>query len=92
MPYYINANGAADYFAALRRKLPHDSKDFLTRDEMLLNAEQLFRISAGMQQIFCWDSIQIGECDGCKWRNRYQKCSCCRRNRGLKDNYEEATK
>lgn len=29
-------------------------------------------------------------CDGCYWRNRrYQKCSCCRRNRNMKDNYKE---
>ena len=29
-------------------------------------------------------------CDGCKWNGkRYQKCSCCRRNRNMKDNYKE---
>lgn len=31
----------------------------------------------------------VGECNGCKWKwARQQKCSCCRRNRGLKDCYE----
>lgn len=29
-------------------------------------------------------------CAGCKWenRNRPQKCSCCRRNKYMKDSYE----
>lgn len=32
----------------------------------------------------------IGNCDGCYWKEigRHQKCSCCRRNRHLKDCYE----
>lgn len=28
-------------------------------------------------------------CAVCRWRNRRQKCSCCRRNRHLKDCWEE---
>lgn len=27
-------------------------------------------------------------CAGCKWRGRHQKCSCCRRNRSMRDSYE----
>lgn len=27
-------------------------------------------------------------CHKCKWRNRHQKCSCCKRNASLKDCYE----
>ena len=31
-------------------------------------------------------------CCGCKWDGkRHQKCSCCRRNHGMKDNYEGKT-
>ena len=32
----------------------------------------------------------IGNCDGCHWKEigRQQKCSCCRRNRYMKDCYE----
>jgi hypothetical protein len=31
-------------------------------------------------------------CDNCKWLGkRYQKCSCCLRNHGIKDNYEGKT-
>ena len=29
-------------------------------------------------------------CNGCRWRGRHQKCSCCRRNANLKDCYETA--
>ncbi|MFQ8807952.1 MAG: hypothetical protein ACLR8M_03130 [Oscillospiraceae bacterium] len=30
------------------------------------------------------------DCEGCVWLNtRHQKCSCCRRNQCLKDNYKE---
>lgn len=30
----------------------------------------------------------------CKWKlkNRWQKCSCCRRNKQMKDNYEPNSK
>lgn len=31
------------------------------------------------------------DCTGCVWLNtRHQKCSCCRRNQYIKDNYKEA--
>lgn len=89
MPYYINAEQAADYFAALRANLPHYTPDFHTRDSMLLNAEQTIR-STPFLTLLLWDSIQIGDCDACRWRHtRHQKCSCCRRNRNMKDNFEE---
>ena len=32
--------------------------------------------------------IEVGGCDDCRWRNRPQKCSCCRRNLHIKDCYE----
>ena len=33
--------------------------------------------------------VEVGNCDGCMYANRKrpQKCSCCRRNRYLKDCY-----
>ena len=36
------------------------------------------------------DAVEIGSCDGCYWKEigRQQRCSCCRRNRHLKDCYE----
>ena len=40
-----------------------------------------------------WERLKAYEdtlsCDNCKWLGkRHQKCSCCRRNHGIKDNYE----
>lgn len=35
--------------------------------------------------------ITLGECDGCRWNGRNQKCSCCRRNPSLKDCFEVET-
>lgn len=35
-----------------------------------------------------FDYVEIGNCDGCVWKGlRHQRCSCCRRNRFLKDGY-----
>lgn len=34
------------------------------------------------------ENVEIGNCDGCAWKGlRHQRCSCCRRNRSLKDGY-----
>ncbi len=35
------------------------------------------------------DAVEVGSCEGCVYshRKRPQKCSCCRRNRDLKDCY-----
>lgn len=40
------------------------------------------------------DAVEVGSCDGCYWKEigRQQKCSCCRRNRYLKDCYEGRAK
>ena len=58
MPLYINAGQAADFFAKLRLELPKDSKDFFTRDEMLLNVEQLLRTEYP-KTMFVWDALQM---------------------------------
>lgn len=33
--------------------------------------------------------VQRTFCERCRWKGRKQKCACCRRNRHMKDNYEE---
>lgn len=33
--------------------------------------------------------IQKSYCDRCRWRDRYQKCTSCRRNMGRRDLFEE---
>ena len=32
-------------------------------------------------------AVQKSFCERCKWKSRKQKCTCCRRNRNMKDNY-----
>jgi hypothetical protein len=88
MPLYINAEQAARYFASLRKKLPHDARDFMTRDSLLLSVELALR--SDYSQLAFWDAIQIGDCADCVGQEVPQNCSCCRRNRHLKDNYKEA--
>ena len=36
------------------------------------------------------ERIDTETCAGCRWRGRHQKCSCCRRNRSMRDLWEEA--
>ena len=41
MAEYINKKDLIDFIKDTRQRLPHDSKDFFTRDNMLLNFEQI---------------------------------------------------
>ena len=41
MAEYINKKDLIDFIKDTRQRLPHDSKDFFTRDNMLLNSEQI---------------------------------------------------
>lgn len=84
MAFYLKTQDLIDYFRALRmnRKInvsPH-------MDNALLNIQQLLEIDQYNPCIF--DRIEIGDCEKCKWKNRPQKCSCCKRNRHIKDCYE----
>ena len=53
MPKYINADELIKFLQTTRKNLPYDSKDFFTRDEMLLNFEQMINImpTADVQQV-----------------------------------------
>lgn len=46
--------------------------------------------SRDIHQLPAVDAVEAGSCEGCIYshRKRPQKCSCCRRNRDLKDCYE----
>ena len=57
--------------------------------EVLGLKDIMFAISA---EAWFWKFQQGDEpssCDECRWRNRHQRCSCCRRNPSMKDNYEK---
>ena len=40
MAEYIDRGKLVEFLKQVRRDLPHDSKDFFTRDEMILNFQQ----------------------------------------------------
>ena len=47
-------------------------------------------IASALNSLPTVDAVEVGSCEGCIYshRKRPQKCSCCRRNRDLKDCYE----
>ena len=50
-------------------------------------------IVPGLQKtIMDLKNINAGNCDGCYWKKigRHSRCSCCRRNLDMKDNYRRA--
>ena len=91
MPLYINAEQAARYFASLRKKLPHDARDFMTRRQLAFQERR-----TGVE-IRLFTACVLGTSDAesetvraVSGRKLPQDCSCCRRNQCLKDNYKEA--
>ena len=84
MALYLKVPDLIDYFRALRmNRNINISQDM---DNALLNIQQLLEIDQYNPCIF--DCVEIGNCENCKWKGRHQKCSCCRRNRYIKDCYE----
>lgn len=35
------------------------------------------------------EKVQLNWCKKCRWKGRHQKCSCCRRNRSMRDLFKE---
>ena len=87
-PLYINADQAAELFDKWRQQGFPPNLDSATRDKLLSRIVQLLRQDYPLN-ILAWDAFSVGGCETCRWRNRRQKCSCCRRNRHLKDCWEE---
>lgn len=82
---YVNFDDLIEYLRALRMNRSINDSPYM--DNALLNMQQLLELDVYNPCIF--DVVDIGGCDDCYWKNRYQKCSCCRRNRKLKDCYKE---
>lgn len=85
MAKFVSIDSVIDYLKSL--SLDGDINKNPYMDNALLNVRQLIEIDKYNQHLFDW--IDVSGCDGCKWKNRKQKCSCCRRNRNMKDCYEE---
>lgn len=60
MAEYINKKDLIDFIKDTRQRLPHDSKDFFTRDNMLLNFEQI------VSQMPTADVVEVVRCKDCK--------------------------
>lgn len=89
MAWYINADQVADHISQRRLNLNPDNAAYYEKCKTLRLLEELVR-KTPYGTVLYWDSVQIVGCNGCKWKLvRHQKCSCCRRNRHLKDNFEE---
>lgn len=81
---YVCYNHLIDYLKNIRMNSKINVSPYM--DNALLNVQQLLELDIYNPIIF--DYVEIGNCEGCKWKNRHQKCSCCRRNRNMKDSYE----
>ena len=84
MALYLKTQDLIDYFRALRTRRKVNDSQYM--DNALLNIQQLIEIDQYNPCIF--DYVEIGNCENCRWKGRHQKCSCCRRNRYIKDCYE----
>ena len=88
MSVYVNLDHVLEYMDAVRANINVNINPYI--DNVLLNVRQMLAIDIPHNPLIS-DSIDIGGCDNCIYSNRLrpQKCSCCRRNRHLKDCYEE---
>lgn len=65
---YIDADRLSRQISDTRLNLPHDSKDFFTRDFMLLNFQQTIDLEPAA------DVVEVVRCKDCKWRGT-EKCA-----------------
>lgn len=68
MAEYIDRGKLVEFLKQVRRDLPHDSKDFFTRDEMVFNFQQFvesksFVPSKDVEPVRCGHWICIGDID-----------------------------
>lgn len=97
MSEYIDKETLAKFIANVRKSLPHESKDFFTRDEMLLNFEQIVRATpaADVEPVrrgeWIEDDDAFNRCSECGYEQDFPEittpyCPNC----GAKMEYEEA--
>lgn len=85
MSRYVNIDHLLEYLRDCRK----NQRISPAMDVALLNIEQ--RLTGDLYNpIIFGRPLPIGECEKCRYKGkRHQKCSCCRRNPGLKDCYKE---
>lgn len=88
MSVYVNLDHVLEYLDSVRANRNINTNPYM--DNVLLNVRQMLALTIPYDPLLA-DSVDIGGCESCIYSNRRrpQKCSCCRRNRYLKDCYEE---
>ena len=81
MAEYIDRGKLVEFLKKVRRDLPHDSKDFFTRDEMILNLQQFvesksFVPSEDVEPVRRGHWIDKTIWHGC-FGEAYHECSVC---------------
>lgn len=84
MSKYVNFDHIIEFLSESRRGTRINNSPYM--DIALLNLQQLLQLNIYNPCLF--EVVELGECDGCRWRDRPQKCACCRRNLHIKDCYE----
>lgn len=88
MSLYVNYDHLIEYLLGVRNNRDVNKSPYM--DSALWNVQRL--LERDIRNFILFDCVEIGDCDNCRWKNRKQKCSCCRRNRYIKDCYEEKQK
>lgn len=64
--------------------------DFINNDGDFAKIRNMGRKSANEITSRMSEYTKMREgCQNCRWKERHQKCSCCKRNKSIKDNYEK---
>lgn len=85
---YINIASVLGYLDGMRVNRKVNTSPHM--DNALLNIRQIIHADiSGAVNDPLFEYIDIGSCDGCRWLGkRPQKCSCCRRNKHMRDLWE----
>ena len=72
---YIEREALEKFVSGIRRNLPLESPDFITRDYMLLNFEQYIHLMPAA------DVVEVVRCKDCKYRKTedcamFYECNC----------------
>lgn len=85
MAKYVKVDDLLEYLDHLRKNRQINDSPY--KDRYLLTLRHMVALDSWNPILF--DFAEIGGCEKCRWRERHQKCACCRRNRHMKDCFEE---
>lgn len=87
----IDADALEKFLKRLRRELPKESRDFFTRDEMILNFQQYIRMQPTIDAV---PVVRCGECANAKCIDKNESVYTCTHpqwtRRSHNDTFEES--